>query len=196
MIISETKGFVFFHIPKTAGVSVRSVLEKYKTFGPKDYGFKLNHLRIDTLHINQDIAQTFYDINHLTEFVIVREPIERLISLYNYTRNSYRFTFEEFLKVVAKHQEKPSVLKNLFNSQLDWIRDKTKILKFEDVVINTKHEFSKVDLDIEKIERINPANVSYTPSQNEIKICLSILKNEFNKLNYDLTKWSKINELP
>ena len=191
MIISETKGFVFFHIPKTAGASVRSALDKYKTFGPDDYSHAINKHRIDTLHINQDIAQTFYNFAHLKQFVFVREPIERLISLYNYVQKSKRFdSFDEFTKVVSKHYEKPNALKNLFNSQLHWITDETKILKYEDLIIDTKKEFSKLDLDIEKLEVINVTNKSYMPNKTQIDVCLTFLKDEYNKLNYDITKWS------
>ena len=195
MLLSTSSGFVFFHIPKTGGVSTRSLLEKYKDIDYRDYA-QTRHWehdlrnKYDPMHINQNQAKEMYDFSGLTEFTLVREPLERLISLYNYGKQTRRlFKFDEFMRVVAKHYQSPTIYRELFNSQLYWITDKTIILKLEDIVKDPIKEFSKLNIDISTFKKINENEKSkYLPTSSEIDFCLDFLTEEYTRLNYKKPK--------
>ena len=195
MLLSTSSGFVFFHIPKTGGVSTRSLLEKYKDIDYRDYA-QTRHWehdlrnKYDPMHINQNQAKEMYDFSGLTEFTLVREPLQRLISLYNYGNQSRTFrSFDKFMRVVAKHYQSPTIYRELFNSQLYWITDKTIILKLEDVIKDPIKEFSKLNIDISTFKKINENEKSkYLPTSSEIDFCLDFLTEEYTRLNYKKPK--------
>jgi hypothetical protein len=192
MLVSTSSGFVFFHIPKTGGIAVRKTLEQYKDIGPDDYSksihWKKNTRRVfDIFHINQPEANKLYDLTDLIEFTVVREPLQRLISLYNHGKISVMFdTFNEFMKVVAKHYDTPNIFRELFNSQLYWITDKTIILKLEDIIKDPAKEFAKVNINVSLLEKANEnTKTKYFPTMTEIEFCLDFLSEEYEKLGYE-----------
>lgn len=88
MIISDEKKFIFFHIPKCAGTSIRSVLKAYDSTDSYYWGSryleKLNRL-VDMAHITYEIATKI--LKHETlekyfKFCFVREPYDRLYSAF------------------------------------------------------------------------------------------------------------------
>lgn len=193
MLVSNTHKFVYYHIPKTGGVSARESLKQYQDIGPDDYVDRLSRKIggrqvwfVDALHINQQQAHELYDLKDYIEFTIVREPLARLISLYNYGNNSTLFkSFNEFMHIVEKHYEKPNRLREIYNSQLYWITDKTVILKLEDVILNPTLEFQKVNIDVSSIAKENVSSkIKYKPTDNEIDYCLNFLTKEYEQLNY------------
>ena len=193
MLISFEKKLVFFHIPKTGGVSVRSLLEKYKDIDKEDYSHKLSRKidgksvwLIDPLHINQKQAKELYDLDGYNEFTVVREPFERIVSLYNYGNNSMLFkSFSEFMKVVEKHYLRPNSYREIYNSQLYWITSNTMILKLEDIVLDPIGEFKKIDIDITVFPKENEAvKIKYKPTDEEKAYCLNFLVEEYERLNY------------
>lgn len=189
MLISKRKNLVFFHIPKTGGISVRKVLQEYRDIGPEEYGILLKGKKItDWLHINQKVGYSLYNLNGLQEFTVVREPLERLISLYNYGDFAYLFgSFSTFIKVVEKHFLKPSCYRTILNSQLYWITANTTILKLEDIIKDPKNEFKKLNLAVTEFQRENEnKKIKYIPTEEERKYCLNFLQEEYIKLNYDI----------
>jgi hypothetical protein len=195
MLLSTSSGFVFFHIPKTGGVSTRATLEKYKDIDHGDYSHTRHweqdlRKKFDPMHINQIQAKEMYDLSKLTEFTLVREPLQRLVSLYNYGDQSRTFrSFDKFMRVVAKHYQSPTIYRELFNSQLYWITDKTIILKLEDVIKDPIKEFSKLNIDISTFKKINEnVKSKYLPTPSEIDFCLDFLTEEYTRLNYKKPK--------
>lgn len=183
MLVSNTHKFVYYHIPKTGGVSVRSLLDQYKTIGPEDYLSKVVH-GCDPLHINQAQAKELYDLEGLQEFVIVRNPLSRLISMYGYGKNNDRFgSFSKFIQQVRMHYTNPC-LSNFYNSQLSWISERTKILKFEEVIADPAEQFSFLGIKINNFPRENSAEGKYYPTKEEQEYCLDFLSDEYNRLNY------------
>lgn len=116
MLISDTKEFIFIHIPKTAGTSIRSELQAFslkrpnsnlarflKKFSlPRDYRkFRFN------LHATLQDAQNKLPIDLFEGYrkvAFVRNPYDRMVSNYAYKINGTaekkrkrNDTFEEFV---------------------------------------------------------------------------------------------------
>ena len=66
-MIDRERGFVFVHVPKTAGMSMYAALGVDRGFG---------HLRLSDHH----------DVDGLFSFAFVRNPWDRLVSVYHYLR--------------------------------------------------------------------------------------------------------------
>ena len=192
MLISYSKKLVFFHIPKTGGVSIRKTLKPYQDVGPENYQHMIKGRQPDNMHINQKIANTLYDLNGLTEFTLVREPLDRLISLYNYGFNAKLFeSFDTYMKVVEKHYVQPSRYRQIYNSQLYWITDNTVILKLENVIKDSKSELEKINLSVTEFHKENDnKNIKYIPTIEESNYCLNFLNEEYIRLNYEIPTYA------
>ena len=95
MIISDTKRFIFIHVPKCAGTSVRSILSKHDT---RNNFYWMHHLLpgatkdhqplpVDKAHMPLSILKNLYpnDFNLIfeyTTFAVSRHPRTRLISAF------------------------------------------------------------------------------------------------------------------
>ncbi len=87
MIIDEEHKFVFVHIPKCAGNSVRSVLEEYDTTGLK-FRPVATHPKlgcIDMTHIPLSLLREFFPdeyqkIKEYESFTVIRDPFRRFSS--------------------------------------------------------------------------------------------------------------------
>ena len=92
MIISDTQKFIFLHIPKCGGTTVRNSLKKFDT--RNDYYWmhvymngateKSPKLQIDKAHMSLPIFKRLYPkdfelLNEYTVFAFSRNPIKRII---------------------------------------------------------------------------------------------------------------------
>jgi hypothetical protein len=191
MILSRLKQFVYWHIPKTAGISIRALLEQYTTTKVVDYKSKFDSLT-DPLHINQ---QDFLKLNfdeipsNYFEFVVVRNPLDRLVSMYNYGHNSKKFgSFSNFAQRVAQHYQHPT-MSNFYNSQLDWIKqpitDRLQIYKLETLEQNLAELCIKINIDNQPLMHYNKSiNVTDKLSTREVEFCRDFLAEEYEILNY------------
>jgi len=121
MIVSHTKKFVFIHIPKAGGTSVRTALEAYATVGvwqhqvnglPPNTNRQLaKHAKAHVLrdYLGEEAWEDFYT------FAFVRNPWDRLVSNYYYARKH---------KKSAKHQFAMSMD---FTGFIRWYRDHTNV---------------------------------------------------------------------
>ena len=93
MIISDTNSFIFIHVPKCAGTSIRSILGKYDARnnfywshllipgGTKnDYYIDKAHMSLKTL--KRLYPNDFHLISEYTTFALSRHPRKRLISAF------------------------------------------------------------------------------------------------------------------
>lgn len=118
MIISDVKKFVFVHIPKTGGTSIRTVLEKYATVGVwrhKVNGISPSKNRKLSKHakaavLRECLGPARWD--SLFSFAFVRNPWDRIVSNYFYAKMhkksvKHKFvaqrSFEEFVLWYGKN---------------------------------------------------------------------------------------------
>ena len=100
-MISLKYGFLFIHIPKTAGNSIQNILKDYSeesvvTISPHHDGINQFEVRSDSYSINKHSTLLEYQnefgvakIDGLFKFTCVRNPWDRLISFYF---SPHRFT--------------------------------------------------------------------------------------------------------
>lgn len=78
MIISDTKQFVFVHIPKCGGTSVRKLLLPYKTLNEGLGGAIGDHRPL--LRLEREYSSLWNKLNRYKSFTIVRRPESRFFS--------------------------------------------------------------------------------------------------------------------
>src|SRR5204862_2265949 len=114
-MISFQKCFLFVHIPKTAGNSIQSVLRDYwedqlialrneqdgvERFGLRNPKYKLK--KHSTL-ADYRVALGEMEFDNLYKFTSVRNPWDRMISLYfTPTQNAAAWDRKKFRKVIVK----------------------------------------------------------------------------------------------
>ena len=127
MIISDSHKFIFIHIPKCGGTSIRNILKNYDTrnnyFWMHDYLLGATHQDfkqpIDKAHMTIPIFKRLYPkdfdlIKEYTVFTFVRNPVKRIVSSFWETRKNL---FAAYDKNQSDINEKIK-LQNIFNSYL------------------------------------------------------------------------------
>ena len=135
-MISYQKNFIFTHIPRTAGTSIKRNLEQY---------CELEHS--SALEIKSFLRREWTDFY---TFTIVRNPWDRMVSEYSHIRKN--ITPRDFI-VWISNKKSIENRRGLLKPQTHWILDANKntlikhIFRFED--LNTIWEQICSDLDIE-----------------------------------------------
>ena len=92
MIISDTKKFVFIHVPKAGGSSVRAVLNPYATVIPWQHRVGKLHgskNKLLTKHVSASVVRKHIGVHNWSDyfsFAFVRNPWDRVVSNYFYAR--------------------------------------------------------------------------------------------------------------
>jgi hypothetical protein len=83
MIISESKKYIFIHVPKTAGMSIRGILTDKQNM-PEVEGIYNYYLYRFMAHVNAIKAKKrLGDIfDNYFKFAFIRNPFDRLVSMY------------------------------------------------------------------------------------------------------------------
>jgi len=212
LFISQKYKIIFFHIPKTAGTTITNILFKYFN----DYNFNLKNvisnnfkkivekekLEVNELynsktwppiHINQTKIKKVLELsqintNNFFEFVVVRNPYDRLISLYNYTPNT--MTFDELLDVYEKNINIDSYFNFWFKSQMSWVSEplskKLNIFKYEEIDKCWDFLKERINLDIH-FPHVNVSKNKYISdlSVSQKDRIYHLFKDEFDILGYD-----------
>jgi hypothetical protein len=116
---------IFIHIPKTGGTSINCVMKGTEWQTPLNYHYR--HLDPDTKISNAgDIFDSKINIQYQDEylFMMLRNPIDRLISEYYYIRKNIIFMdmlsppANNFLEYVSNHQTANGMLKFLLGKRI------------------------------------------------------------------------------
>ncbi len=168
LIISKKHKYIFFHLPKNAGVSVsRALIRQETSLKVKriaSYFIQKLHIGKDNFYFSiKDLELIFFN-SHITcfnfykifnkqkfafyeKFVVVRNPWDRLVSRYFYSKKINKrfekFSFKEFVNFDIKYNF------DVLNQYRFCTRDKNQfcidtILKFE----NLENDFNKLTLKI------------------------------------------------
>ena len=177
------KKCVFFHIPKTAGISISNAL-----FGDVKWG-----------HRNVNFYKSHYGdkvFNSLYKFCFVRNPYERLFSAYTFLKegginnldlefsNSYLKEFTSFDEFVLKGLEKKEIMNWVhFKPQYTFVCDEKDniVMDFVGKIENLNADFNTVCkyLNVEtELQKLNINPVKKIKFSEEIK---SIIKLKYQK---------------
>jgi hypothetical protein len=183
--ISHKYKFVFFSFPKTGSESVRSVLDPYsdiiavtKSEITKENPF---YSHITPKETQKIFEQKGWKYNEYYKFTCVRNPYERLMSLYKMKYKLFNMkAFSDWVVTLKPNsRERGDWYKNgiisfknfISNSHGDILVDD--VIKLEEIDIKLPQVLNKLGLNINSIPHINKGNV------NEKKLVKKALKNNF-----------------
>jgi hypothetical protein len=204
VIISDSKKFLFFHIPKTAGQSISRGLLPYtgntmKTFLSKFYSPTRKHDFLNYNHVNQTIALDIYpelkDIcQNFFEFAFDRNPYPRVLSMYGQIKKNEQFTgvnynLNKFINELQKYNDE-AIFPINFNSQLFWLNnpltDKIHYFKMENLSNNWTEISHRLDI-IFQLPFINknpfPTDIKQLSGKQRL-IIYNLYKAEFERFDY------------
>ena len=208
MPISFDKELVFVHIPKCAGSSIEEALNiDYDTGLRSADGIRCSQLQISNIDDLQNVERIYTKntspqhlpasvlkkiIPHIfeeyTKFAVVRNPYDRIVSEYLYTKHKYHMTFDNFIKYVfnlpkfERHVEFDSHM----NTQSSFVYESNKLLvdkifKFENV--NDVFNWLQLpEIHINSTNRTTPWQEYYTPEL--MQLVYNFYKQDFDNFNY------------
>lgn len=167
MIISHHKKFIFIHIYKNAGSSVKHALANYNYYDLKTAGWmdKLRYIsgnypkifssqfpgHITCENLKEIIPAKVF--NNYLKFAIVRNPFDWQVSLYNYALKDPRHHEHELTKSFKSFDKYLEWrIDGNFSLQSDFIYSKDgellvdEILKFENLDVDFKRVLKKLDI--------------------------------------------------
>jgi hypothetical protein len=108
------RSYIFFHVPKTAGTSLLEVLvsngcqrlkkmrdiRKFKNSGAVCF----SHLSVQSLLDRKVLEPGYFNASY--KFSFVRNPWDRLVSIYHYKRVNEKMRFQQFVEVLHSRWRK------------------------------------------------------------------------------------------
>ena len=201
------RDILFIWIPKTAGTSIFSSLEKqgmgklktpelYKKFDNKGmvtFGHVKHLFLLKNAYISQEYVKNAY------KFAFVRNPWDRLASLFFYYKKEkiiipQDMTFERFCYLVYESKIPPVGEYNRrglsqCNQQIDWLDggDIDFIGKYENLQNDFNIVCEQISIPKYKLGHMNKTGQSYKQhyTSSLIKLVGDIYKDDINKFNYD-----------
>lgn len=160
MIISRSSGFVFVHVPKTAGTSISQFLSKF-VHEEDEHLVKDLHKHLSAVEIAAFLGPAEFD--QLFSFTVVRNPYDWLLSLYKFLRFDWRnwdgsrkmdqlprfadFLASDLFRSPRSEAKAPiDSIGRLFNPQSFWICDGGGRIMVDQVV-----KFERLDADFDAV---------------------------------------------
>jgi len=183
------KKCVFFHIPKTAGISISNSLFGYVKWGHRSVSFY-------KLHYGEKVFNSLY------KFCFVRNPYDRLFSAYTFLKegginnqdlefsNSYLQEFASFDEFVLKGLEKEEIMNWVhFKPQYTFVCDENDniVMDFIGKMENLKADFNTVckHLNIEsELQKLNMNSAKKNKFSEEVKAMIKLKYQKDFKLFY------------
>lgn len=212
MLLSKEAKLIFFHIPKTAGTSIKDYMIrntkdgmfysrlfydryikhydiKFKSFGEISQGISSPYFsHITQVECTELLKDLNFDFDGFSEIVIVRNPYDRLLSYFNFILYNNYNSIDKLLDSIEASSDIRH--KIYFRSQLDYISKpitkNLKIFKYEE--ISKCQEFLQISLNTN--ESLSQKNVTkYTQALSLDQYlkdrCYEIFQEEFETLGYN-----------
>ena len=217
MIISHKLKLIFIHIPKNAGTFIWFLLKKIDENIVIHWNTKYSSYGLSTLHNKStDIKELCnFDYSEYIVFCVIRNPIERLISFYNYIKNNVNYqthnivknqTFKEF---ITYNFSKKDLFETNNISQYDFIYNKednllvNKIIRYERLFEELKEMLISIEsFNMSKIELEKELNIYINKSEKFITsididkellelilIYIPEIEKEMNIFNYNIEQY-------
>jgi hypothetical protein len=182
MILNRTYGFLFVHVPKTAGMAVSRDLSRFNS--AQDLHFcepwdeiNLRHSVIYGLNKHSTAAEIRdrlggEEFDPLFKFAFVRDPYARAYSLFRFLKYNFREwkksaimdTFETFDEFVASEFFQTPGPDRIFEPQALWLVDERgrlmidRVARMEDLESELGEIYARIGLP--PVDRVRPVNVS------------------------------------
>jgi len=166
MIISQTNNYIFIHIPKCAGTSLKSHLSSEFSYKDIEIGGS-DHAEAIALYYEEKFQlkkhSTWVEIRNVVgdsdyerffKFCVIRDPFDRTYSIYRFLKFNWRqwpgseimdtfSSFEDFVHSDFFQSEGPD---RIFNPQDTWIADESNRVMVDCVLIaiNLTEETSQI----------------------------------------------------
>lgn len=199
-LFSKNKEKIFFiHVPKTGGTSIKKIflsneysvsIHEYSSNGFNPLTDK-NKYPAALQHIHAEIIKEEVDVSNVNYFfAFYRDPIERLISEYNYRKPGMKF--ESWIDYIfGKYEKDPWMLSNHIRPQTDFYFDKCDVYNFDNISKFPEKLFSRTGIKIKADVPHENKSIKQKTSTQISKSVESKIKN-FYKKDYS---WLKQNIL-
>lgn len=165
-MVSESKKFIFIHIPKTGGNSITTALKDYTDDGCKFVRFDGEVYNGISVYNSKDRAikkhsplcvyEDFYDLTEYFIFTVTRNPFDRVLSWYFYEKKIWdRDVFNNFLLSIDPEKD------YRFSSQVKYMAKKDGAegvdhrIRFEELQKGFDEVCAVKDIPHKKLQRIN-----------------------------------------
>jgi hypothetical protein len=186
MLVSHKLKLIFIHIPKNAGTFMWNLLKRLDNdlvvyFNTKDSNRNTLHNKGKDI---KDLCN--FDYSEYIIFCVIRDPIERVLSLYNYiSGNEYYPTYnivkcQSFREFIEYSFSKTDFLETNYISQYDFMYDETNKLLINKIIRYERLHKELKDM-LMGIKGINM-------SENELEEILTVRINESKKLINNVDK--------
>lgn len=195
LVISLKHNTVFIHNAKAGGSSISHVLRSY------GYDDKIitKNCDLDSKRVNDYLMQIAKNWENMLKFTSVRNPYEKVLSLYNFNNNGgslYHKTKD--LDAFLEKEEMFKVYGDLRQSEFIYFEDGSPFLDLEYIIRleNFEEDFSKVleKLNLEtSLSKTRKNITNYSTNKNidiltekQKEIIQKFLKRDFELLNYSI----------
>ena len=201
-MISHKKKAVFVHIPRTAGTSIEAELKKHGRVSIASSDIQscpCQHIcagHSTALETKSDLGKNW---NNYYTFTIVRNPWDRMVSVYEYIFQSDKWMkYPIFSRWII--QNKRNIKRSIARPQTDWILDENgnvlvdHIFKFEDLKTAWKQICNDLDIEHNALEMLLPSihdHYSKYYSPKTVEIVRETYKEEIEMFNYRFESYDK-----
>jgi hypothetical protein len=164
MVINDIPPFIFFHIPKTAGTSITSILQTKQT---SSHPLCLENTKHETAQafvdrVGEEVFKRYYS------FSVVRHPLDRIISHFSYLKsNPDQFqkmceinTLEQYVDAIKSQSEVVIQMKGIlpqykFLSVNEKNMAINEVIRYENLDFDIRKLFKHLGLDIGSLPKLN-----------------------------------------
>ena len=146
---TANKDILFIHVPKAGGTSVEKFFyaNRFTVIFIDHAGSKAQHLnslnnltKCSPQHMHGDLLKSYFDLSKFSSiFMMVRHPVERIISEYNYRMKIAKIEKKENVEINTWINEaiqacsfNPYIYDNHLRPQWHFLLDNCKVFKLED----------------------------------------------------------------
>jgi chondroitin 4-sulfotransferase 11 len=160
-VISHKHKYIFIHIPKTAGTSIKKYLSSFRSKedyqSPEDPLENFGHNKLSYYEFKYKNIEDFY------KFCFIRNPYDRMVSLYKYTKKWLKFNYS-FLKFcqsikIGKKYTNNIIWEDHYEPQSNYISSKINFIGRTETI---NDDFKKICKDInvpyKKLPQLNDSN--------------------------------------
>ena len=161
-MVSKTKKFIYVHINKCAGTSIRRFLNSYLFERSEGQVWPKDHATLQEIYYSMDKDE----FNSFYKFAVIRNPYDRLGSIYSYMThlNNYHHTnsikpynmfnmstFENFILNLPKHKEMAESTSKSYKNIISSITDYLSVNG--EIKINKVIPFENLNADLKIIQK-------------------------------------------